>query len=236
MLPFLNLGPLAIPTKPLLYLFGIWLLPSIAEWGARRRGLSPGRAENGVLWALLVGFAAARLAFAVANWEASLARPVSIVWPLTSGYTAWVGVIAGALFWIVWHRQDGLWRAADAVTPALCVGAAIVALADGLGGPGYGAAARLGPLATHPVQLYEAFLALAVGGVWWRTLGRPSGTGCLLTVAVYAFGLLLITPLRGNTPITADGWYAVQWLSLLVSAGALLLLAWRAPPSATPAG
>jgi len=125
MLPFLNLGPLALPTGPLVYLLGVWLALWAVDRAARRvRSLALQRgsedrakalnyerlAEVGsealdyepetyyalATTAVLAGFVGARLTFVLLHWSSYDDNLLGIVWPLTTGYNALGGALIGA--------------------------------------------------------------------------------------------------------------------------------------------
>ena len=81
MLPFLNLGPLALPTGPLVYLLGVWLALFAVDRGARRLGLDAERHYALATTAVLAGFVGARLVFVLLHWPSYDDNLLGIVWP-----------------------------------------------------------------------------------------------------------------------------------------------------------
>lgn len=248
MLPFLNLGPLALPTAPLVYLFGVWLALWAVDRAARRLGLDAERHYALATTAVLAGFIGARLAFVLLHWSSYDDNLLGIVWPLTSGYSAVGGALIGAaaaVFYGRWRRLS-LWPALDALAPGLLLFLIAVSLADFLGGAGYGSLTNMPWGVTvfgvrrHAVQLYEALAGVVALGAWWvatsdrvdlRGLGatggrRPlrSGRPFLWAAVVYSGGRLLVDAYRENAALVS-GFHVTQIIALVVLLLALTLLA-----------
>lgn len=256
MLPYLNIGPIGLPTAPLVYLLGIWLALYAVDRAARRLGQEPERLYALASVALLGGFVGARLVFVLLHWSSFDDNFLGIVWPLTSGYNALGGILIGAtaaLFYGRWRRLS-LWPALDTLAPGLIVFLMAVSLADFLGGAGYGSLTSLPwgitqfGVRRHAVQLYEVVAGLVALGAWWlATLppdltphSRPfrftqvAGRPFLVTVAVYAAGRLFVDAYKETTPLTDGGIHVVQVAALGILLTALVLL-WRLS-SAVPEG
>lgn len=237
MLPFLNLGPLGLPTAPLVYILGIWLALYAVDRAARRLGFDPEHNYGLAATALLAGFVGARLAFVLLRWSSFDDNLLGIIWPLTSGFNALGGVViavAAAFFYARWKRLP-LWPSLDALTPGLIIFLMTASLADLLGGPGYGTLTDVSwgltqyGVRRHPVQIYEILAGLlALGLWWWATMPRyreVSGRPALLALAVYAGGRLFVEAYRDNAWLALDGIRVVQVISLVVLLAALILLA-----------
>ncbi len=237
MLPFLNLGPLALPTGPLVYLLGVWLALFAVDRAARRLGLDAERHYALATTAAVAGFLGARLTFVLLHWSSYDDNLLGIVWPLTTGYNALGGALIGAaaaFFYGRWRRLP-LWPALDALAPGLLVFLIAVSLADFLGGAGYGSLTSMPwgittfGVRRHAVQLYEALVGVAALGAWWvatsdlRGLRRPlrSGQPFFWAAAVYAAGRLLVDAYRENAALVS-GFHVTQ----IVALGVLLLALW----------
>ena len=241
MLPFLNLGPLALPTGPLVYLLGVWLALFAVDRAARRLGLDAERHYALATTAVLAGFVGARLVFVLLHWPSYDDNLLGIVWPLTTGYSAAGGALIGAaaaFFYGRWRRLS-LWPALDALAPGLLLFLIAVSLADFLGGAGYGSLTSMPwgitvfGVRRHAVQLYEALAGVAALGVWWAAtsprLRGAAGRPFLWAAAVYAGGRLLVDAWRENAALVS-GFHVTQILALVVLLVALGLLAgsvWR---------
>ena len=254
MLPFLNLGPLALPTGPLVYLLGIWLALYAVDRAARRvrsgalqRGEERAKAldyEPETYYALattaaVAGFIGARLTFVLLHWSSYDDNLLGVVWPLTTGYNAFGGALIGAaaaFFYGRWRRLS-LWLTLDVLAPGLLVFLIAVSLADFLGGASYGSLTSMPWGVTtfgvrrHAVQLYEALAGVAALGAWWAAtalgLRRPlrSGRPFLWATVVYAGGRLLVDAYRENATLVS-GFHVTQIVALGVLLLALAALAW----------
>ena len=241
MLPFLNLGPLALPTAPLVYLLGVWLALWAVDRAARRLGLDAERHYALATTAVLAGFVGARLAFVLLHWSSYDHNLLGIVWPLTSGYSAVGGALIGAaaaVFYGRWRRLS-LWPALDALAPGLLLFLITVSLADFVGGAGYGSLTSMPWGVTvfgvrrHAVQLYEAVAGVVALGAWWAAtsprLRGVAGRPFLWAAAAYAGGRLLVDAYRENAALVS-GFHVTQIGALVVLLAALGLLAgsvWR---------
>jgi prolipoprotein diacylglyceryltransferase len=254
MLPYLNLGPIGLPTAPLVYILGVWLALYAVDRAARRLRQQPERLYALASIALLGGFIGARVTFILLHWSAYDDNLLGIIWPLTTGYNAPGGVLIGAaagFFYGRWRRLS-LWPTLDALAPGLLIFLMTASLADFLGGAGYGSLTSLPwgidqyGVRRHAVQLYEVLVGVVALGVWWAATDltgrrvrfwsdesvarRPvrsyiTGRPFLLAVAVYAAGRLFVDAFKETTPLMAGGFHAVQVAALAVLLLALVLLA-----------
>jgi len=251
MLPYLNLGPLSLPSAPLIIILGVWLALWVVDRAARRVGslaLQRGEEHANVLnyepetyyalasVALVGGFVGARLAFVLLHWPSYDDNLLGVLWPLNSGYNAPGGVVIGAaaaFFYGRWRRLP-LWPSLDILAPGLLVFLIAVSLADFLGGAGYGSLTSLPwgidvfGVRRHAVQLYEALAGVAALGAWWAATsargGGIAGRPFLVAVAVYAAGRLFVDAYRENATLI-DGFHVVQLVALGVLLPALVGLA-----------
>jgi phosphatidylglycerol---prolipoprotein diacylglyceryl transferase len=235
MFPTLSLGPFVIPTAALVILVGVWLALSTVEWAAKALDDDAVAVYSLATIGLVAGIVGARLAFVFVYWSAYRDNLLGVIWPLTSGYNVWAGLffgVAGAFFYGRARRLHPV-TVLDALAPGILVGLMAIALADFLGGPGYGTVTAL-PWALvqygvgrHPVQIYELAAALAALTLWWRLLPQRVFPGQLFlwTVVVYGGGRLFVDAFRANVWLTATGYHVWQIVSLTAVLGALLLLA-----------
>lgn len=244
MLPYLNIGPIGLPTGPLVYILGIWLALYAVDRAARRLGLDPERHYAVASAALLGGFIGARLVFVLLHWSSYDDNLLGIVWPLTSGYNAAGGVliaIATAFFYGRWRRLE-LWPALDVLAPGLIIFLMAVSLAGFLSGTGYGSLTALPwgidqfGVRRHAVQVYEMLAGLAALIVWLASTSPRfrviAGRPFLVTAAVYAAGRLFVDAYNETSTLVGGGFHAVQVVSLLVMLAALVALARLSPAEA----
>lgn len=234
MLPVLELGPFVIPTGGLVYIIGAWLVLSAVEQTAPRLKLDTSVTYSVVVTALVAGLVGARLVFVGLHWSAYQNNLLGVVWPLTSGFTAWAGLLIGLAGGFFYGRKMAVPPLAtlDALVPAGVVALMVVSLADLLAGPGYGAETtvfwgiELFGIRRHPVQVYELLVGVGAWWVWWRgvKVGLVPGRVALLTIATYSAGRLITDTFRANAWLTNDGFHLLQIISLGVLLASLYLL------------
>lgn len=245
MLPYINIGPVGLPTAPLVYLLGLWLALYAVDRAARRLGRDPERHYAVASVALLGGFIGARLVFVLLHWSSYDDNLLGILWPLTSGYNAAGGVLIGlaaAFFYGRW-RDLAFWPTLDVLAPGLLIFLMAVSLAEFLGGAGYGSLTSLPwginqfGVRRHAVQIYEIVAGVVALAAWWAaTVPRfrgVEGRPFLVAVAVYAAGRLFVDAFKETTPLVGGGFHLIQIAALATVLVALLLLSRLSPPEPT---
>ncbi len=242
MLPTLQIGPLAMPTGPLLLLLGVWLGTWLAEREADRSGLNRDAVSALALLGLSIGLVGARLGYAARYVEAYAADPLSLISNNLATFSLPEGVVVGLVAAALYGHRQGLpiRRTLDALAPLFGVLSAALALAQLASGDGFGAPAQL-PWSLylwdeyrHPSQLYALLATLGVFGLWWRW-GRAGfdGFGFLLMTAGLAAATVFLEAFRGDSALIAGGWRSAQVGGLIVLAAALVWMrrwAESAPP------
>lgn len=241
MFPTIEIGPLVLPTAGVVYILGIWLALSLAERSAFRLGLDGGRIYTLAFVGLAAGLVGARLVFVAIYWPAYSQHLWSIIWPPTSGFNLWGGLLVGsaaAFFYGRAYRLD-LAAALDALAPGLVAGLMVVSLADFLAGSGHGVETSLFWAITqfgvsrHPVQLYELLVGAGALLLWrWRA-GQGEivpGRLFLLAAAGYSAGRLFTDVFRANPWVIGDGYRLGQLIAWLILVLALYLLFWQTKP------
>ena len=231
MLPFLNIGPFAIPSKPFVIIIAIyvslWLVENIieelnadAEW-----------LRSTAMNSIIVGLIGGRLVFALTHWEATLANPLAVIWPITVGYTLWGTILSGFLylFWSAKKQQINLAKLFDLIIPSLLILIGGWIIGDLLGGPGFGTPADLPLFRRHPVQLYELIVIGISLIIWWQARPQKAFDGWLflITAAALSAGLLITLRFRGGSLLILGGWQLNQlatFVSMLLSLAALAFL------------
>ena len=234
MLPTISIGPLVLPTAGLVYIVGAWVALTAIERSAKALKLDAEAVYGLSAVALAAGFIGARLLFVVLHWPAYRENLTAIVWPLTSGFDVWGGLVLAIVVAFLYGRARRLPAAAtlDALAPGLFVALIAVSLADLLGGPGYGTetavpwALDVFGIRRHPVQLYEIVVALLALLVWRLAFDRRSFDGqlFLMSVAVYSAGRLIFDTYRANAWLTSSGFHILQIASLMVLLVCIFLL------------
>ncbi len=245
MVPTLHIGRFVFPTAGLTFILGAWLCLTVIERTAKRLNLDVTATYTLAVAGLLAGFIGARLTFVALYWPAYQQNLLGIVWPLTSGYQPWGGLVCGvlAMFFYGRARQLPLAATLDALAPGLILGFMVVSLADFLGGPGYGTLTAVPwgvsqyGVRRHPVQLYEILAGGVVLLAWWQLATRRKYAGQLFLVAlaIYSAARLVLDAFRDNTWLTAGGYHAWQLISFVIMLICLFLLAYLHEKHAAPA-
>lgn len=110
------IGPLALPSAPLLLLlstwFAAWLADRIAVAAAPSQTTSRRSAGSVMVHAALFGLFVARMAHVALHLAAYRAEPWAIIDLRDGGWNAWAG-LAGGLAWVVWQAtRHASWRKA----------------------------------------------------------------------------------------------------------------------------
>lgn len=250
MLPILNIGSLAIRTPALALLAGLWFGLEAAERAGRKRRIDGDKMFNLGFYTLIAGVLGARLGFVVTHLSlytdiTPITRLFTSIFALAPGTESpLIGLVAAlAVAGYLVHRwQIDPLDAADAFAPGLAVMVVGVGIGNLLSGDYYGIPTRLpwgvnlwGAI-RHPTQIY---LTLAAAGTWYglrrldagkRKKDRPE-RGLLVQIFALAMGaaVLLIEPLRADSPVIVAGVRTMQVAALLGIVGALARFAARAP-------
>ncbi len=255
MLPVLKLGPFVVSSVLATLLAALWLGMEVAEREGKRLGFLHGEVSNTLSLALAAGIVSARLAHVARYWSAYQPDLTQVFALTPSALDPVAGAAFGLLAAYIYlqRRQVNLANFLDALAPALALVSAVVSLGNLLSGDAFGAPAPNLPWAIelwgerrHPTQVYEFVAALAVFVFAWRysvqhvvplqhagwraTWGystrRPfDGFLFLATTALLAGARLFLEAFRGDSTATFAGLRDAQVFSLLITLGALWLLA-----------
>ena len=222
MLPYLNLGPIGLPTAPLVYLFGMWLVLYAVDRAARRQGQEPEPLYALASAALLAGFVGARLTFVLVHWSSFDDNLLGIIWPLTSGYSAGRESSLARRRRFSWPLASPLSLAHTTLVPGLIVFLMAASLADF-------SAARATARDVHAVGASTSSACdvtrcscmrwgrVGGAGAWWTATSPryrgANGRPFLLAVVVYSAGRLFVDAFKETTP-TDDQWHPCgsRWL------------------------
>ncbi|MEM9777665.1 MAG: prolipoprotein diacylglyceryl transferase family protein [Chloroflexota bacterium] len=235
MLPFLTLGPLAIPSKPFVFIIGffaaLWLVDTIID----QIDADPEWTRSTAFNAIILGMIGGRLVFAAIHWEASLASPSSVIWPITFGYSLWGAVVSGVLVLAYNCRNQGIpiLKMLDALIEPILILLAAWVIGDYLGGPGYGAPSTMNWFPIHPVHLYEVVVILITFFMVRRMRPSKQFDGWVLFVSclLLAFGFLITLNFRGGSVTIGNGWQINQIAAFFALIITLLALVWWSPNS-----
>jgi prolipoprotein diacylglyceryl transferase len=237
MLPTLTLGPVAVPTFPLLLLIAFWAGLSLAVYRAKQVGLEGDHVYNAGLYGLLAGLIGARVWFVLAHWE-NYAGDLSQIFSLSRNALSFPEglVIAGLAILIYLQRHGvavGLFL--DALAPGLALALIIGHIGDFLGGESIGTltnqpwGVEIAGQNRHPIQLYEAWASLLIlVTLWLSRRWRPwAGFQCWLAIALYCLGRLLLEVFRANPAIIGAGYLAIQVAALAILVVTLAVMAYN---------
>ncbi len=234
MLPFIQLGPLAINTPGLLLLIGFWLAIWLVEREGDRLGLRGTALSGALMVGLVAGLIAARISFAAGAPAAYIEEPWALLAPTLSALDVPFGLLIGtALLLFDTHRRNLAFRPAlDALAPTLPLMALALALAQLAGGDAYGAPATL-PWSIylwdewrHPTQIYAALAAAVTLALWWRTRKTPLAPASRLPLLLGALALaqIMVEGLRGDSALMLAGLRTGQVVGVAVLAGCLWVM------------
>lgn len=233
MLPTLRLGPLALPTYPLLIILGLYLGLWLAARVGARRGLDPDHIYNAGFYAFLAALVSGRLGHVIHFFPAYLEDPLSILSPNIAAFEPWAALAAAtlALAWYLRRHAMPFLPFLDAIASGGLLTLGVKALAEGLNGRAFGAPSML-PWAIpqwdvyrHPVQFYELLGTLAALSLLLTFLDHlRSGQATLTALAGYAFIRLLVDAFRDQPATLGAGFRLSQIIALIVLLVALLAL------------
>jgi prolipoprotein diacylglyceryl transferase len=194
-----------------------------------REGRDPGFGSDIAFWMMLTGIIGARIAYVMANASYYLNDPIAIIRVDQGGLIYYGGFIGAFIAGIVFAKVKKLsiLALADFVVSALPLGHFFGRLGCFLNACCYGAAASL-PWSVfqqgaerHPVQLYEAFLNLAVYLLLIPAYRRRKRNGEVLAIylIIYPLGRFMLEFLRGDERL---GWHGIAYAQI-ISLGLVLV-------------
>lgn len=198
MYPILPIGPLSLPTGPILTLCALWLGLDVMSRYGQRLGLNSDDVWNVGMVALTAGLVVARLWNVVQFWGVYSTEPLLIVSLRPSGFALWPGIVAALIAGYGYMLRKALdpVRIAAALLFGGVTAGIVLNLAAFLTGSVVGT--LLQPDSTfsaylpqvlhhygeprHPAALYQALgLVLILGWGWFgRTVESPGRTILLL--------------------------------------------------------
>jgi phosphatidylglycerol:prolipoprotein diacylglycerol transferase len=209
-----SLGPWAVRWFGLLALTGLGVAIALSLWDIDRQRLSRKVALDALAWGLPAGLVTAWLVHALGYWDYYLTN-LTELWQLNiDRLSLWGGLVGGGAVVMARLRDDPMRRrrVLDAVVPYVALGIAVARLGEFLDGHGQGLSSTL-PWATqytdpmaaspdfgvprHPVQIYDALVALALFAVL-SSLPRalPAGTRLATFLVLYALGRIILAQVR----------------------------------------
>jgi phosphatidylglycerol:prolipoprotein diacylglycerol transferase len=193
----LALGPLSLPTGPILAMLAALLALEFAGRAGRRFGLHADDVWNTSLLSLLAGLIVARIWTIIQFWPVYRDEPLLIVSLRPSGFAFWPGVaaaVAVAFAWMVYRALDPA-RVGASMAIGMVAGAIVINISLFLTGALVGVpssapwAMRNFSEMVHPVGLYRAAGLLVLLALLWATTNveRPGRT---IWLAVLGYALV----------------------------------------------
>jgi phosphatidylglycerol---prolipoprotein diacylglyceryl transferase len=209
-------GPLAVRWFGLLALLGLGLAVWLSLRDLKRERLSRRVALDALAWALPVGLLVGRVVYVLGWWDYYLLH-ASELWQLdVAGLSLWGGLLGGMAIAAARLKRDPIRRRRifDVVAANAALGIAVGRVGAFLDGHGQGLPSDLpwattyaSPLAAtpdfgvprHPVQLYEALVALALFVLLRSLPGRarlPAGARAAAFLVVYGAARMALGAVR----------------------------------------
>lgn len=216
-----------IGTRPV-YWYGIMVAAGFLACVAHltilgiREGRSPSFGSDLAFWIMLFGIIGARIAYVGANIGYYLQDPLAIIRVDQGGLIYYGGFLGAFIAGIIFARikKLNILALADYVVSALPLGHAFGRIGCFLNGCCYGAVASV-PWSVsqqgaprHPVQLYEAFLNLAIYALLIPAYRRRKQNGEILAFycVIYPLGRFLLEFFRGDERL---GWHGFSYAKII---------------------
>ncbi len=235
MLPSFEIGPFTIYTYGLMMSLGFVLILLGARKMAPSIGISPDKALDLALFAILGGLIGSYINYVISyDWARVAANPISFFFFWEGGLVFLGGLLGGigfALLFIWWHKMP-LWEISDLAAVFIPLGYAIGRIGCFMAGCCYGIGTSLpwgcefpgtaGPV--HPTQLYSALLgfSLVAFALLFRKHRSFAGQSFLFYMFIYGIGRSLIEMLRIN-PTVIGGLTVAQFTGLGLVVAAVVL-------------
>jgi phosphatidylglycerol---prolipoprotein diacylglyceryl transferase len=252
-LPVIQVEFLTIRTPGLALIIGLWFGLDVASRFGARRGLNVDRTYSLGFWAALAGLLAARLSFVLTHlgtylkivpWDRALGSALALmpgteIAPLGAAASL---VVAGLL---IRRWRLPILKIADSYGAGLSVLGISIGVAALLGGDMYGVetdlpwALDLWGASRQPTQIYFALACVATLVILWR-IDRQKGAalapGTLAQLFLILMGvvLLLVEPLRADSPVILGSIRLWEVIGLMGITLGLVSFAIRAPVAEEP--
>lgn len=237
MYPIILVGPVALPTYPLLMLVALWAGMWLAARRAEQLGLDGDHVYNAGLYGFLAGIVGARLYFVLSHWENYAADLTQIFSLSRSALSVGEGfLIAGVVVLIyLLRKQVPLGAFFDAAAPGIALAIIIANIGAFLGGVALGAvtdlpwAVEMAGVARHPAQLYDATAGLVILVVLYliRNYQPWPGFQFWFFVVLYGVARLFFEIFRARPYLIGDSYLGIQVMALIVIVVALAVMAYN---------
>ncbi len=237
MAPIILIGPVALPSYPLLLLVALWAGMWLAARRAQQLGVDGDHVYNAGLYGFLAGLVGARLYYVLSHWDSYAADLTQIFSLSRSALSVGEGFLLAGVVVLIYllRRQVPLGTFFDAAAPGLALAVVIANIGAFLGGVALGAVADLpwaveiAGVARHPVQLYHTISGLIILAILFFTRAyRPwPGFQFWLFVILYGVVSLIFEIFRARPYLIGDNFLGVQVMSLAAIVVALAVMAYN---------
>lgn len=245
----LELGPLTIYWYGVIIGFGALLGYLIANREAHKRGLPKDILTDLLIFAIPISIICARLYYVIFRWEYYSQNPGQIIAVWEGGLAIHGGLIGAVTTAVIFARKKNIsfWKLADITAPSILLGQAIGRWGNFMNQEAHG-----GPVTRefleglklpefiinqmyidgtyyHPTFLYESlwsFLGVLLL-LYLRRVNLRRGNLFLIYVIWYSIGRFFIEGMRTDSLMIGDFLRTAQVLSLILIAGALVLIFYR---------
>lgn len=249
MLPLLQIGGLTIRTPGLALLAGLWIGLEVASREGIRRGIDGDKIYNLGFNTLIAGILGARFGFVLLNLDLYIGitpwtRALLSVFALAPGTESpWVGMLVavGTAAFLTRRWKLSALALLDSFAPAFAILGIGIGLANLLSGDYFGIETALpGGIdlwgaKRHPTQIYFTAACIVMLIVLWRLRDdpgdkvRPEGFSIQIFLIMFGLAVLLIEPLRADSPVIGSGIRLWEIIGLAGLALSLVGFAIRAP-------
>ncbi len=242
-----SIGEFHIRAWGLMVALGILVATLVSKKLAEKEGLDGEIILDYVLYAVVAGILGARVWEIIFSWSNFENNPLSALEFWNGGLSIQGGVAAGLIvtLWFVRRHKLNFWQFADVLAPGLILGQAIGRIGCFLNGDAYGIPANswfgvvykpgtpafnaFGAVPLIPAELMEAAGDLLIFGLLIFLLKhRPfRGFVALMYFALYSLLRFTLEFWRADSLLIAPGLKAAQISSLLILAGACILIVYK---------
>lgn len=221
----------APPRHLILVLVALWIGLALSEKRADRHSISRDMLNNLVYSSLFVYIVSGRVLFALANYSAFAASPLSLFSINIDLFDPTGALITALLVGFVYGQGQKLrwWSILDALTPLFAVLAIGLSLSHLAAGTAFGSPTdmpwgiSLWNTRRHPTQIYELISAIFIFMmIWFRESKSPPRSTFLIFAALTAASRLFLEAFRGDSTLVFGGLRLAQIVAWVVLALALM--------------
>ncbi|MBP9997153.1 MAG: prolipoprotein diacylglyceryl transferase [Lachnospiraceae bacterium] len=239
-----SIGPLTVHGYGLMIGIGVVAALLIGDKRANKRGLNGEIIYGMTLWAIVLGFLAARILFIITEWSDFIKHPIDYI--TGNGFVVFGGIIGGAL--TAWGycaiKKVSAVTYLDLMTPSVAIAQGFGRLGCLLAGCCYGreTSSPLGIVFTHsdfapngvrliPTQIIMSVGDFAIGAILLLYASKPRKKGevSCLYIALYSIGRFFVEFLRNDYRGSVGILSTSQFIGIIAFAIAVAAYIWFVP-------